>query len=165
MDHLEISLDIAEAFAGHIPLEPLEKALLMTFQLFADPALLTGERSVAVTITDTETVRRLNRHYRGIDAPTDVLSFENTPDPDFPDFEDTIAQHLGDIVIAYPIAEAQAISTGHTPFEEVILLAVHGALHLLGFDHDTAGHKEKMWANQAEIMARLGLSHVQPTEN
>jgi probable rRNA maturation factor len=110
-------------------------------------------------------VQQLNAQYRGIDAPTDVLSFENTPDPDFPELDETEAGHLGDIIIAYPVAEAQAMAAGHTAQQEVILLAVHGLLHLLGFDHDTSENKEKMWQTQRQIMVELGLEHVQPTES
>jgi probable rRNA maturation factor len=165
MGNIDISLDIDDAFAPQLRPEPIKKALLTTFELFSDSSLLGGGYTLAVTITDNETVRQLNRRYRDSDAPTDVLSFENTPDPDFPDPEQVIAQHLGDIVIAYPIAEAQAARAGHRPLDEVVLLAVHGALHLLGFDHDTAGQKEEMWGIQHQIITRLGLAHVQPTES
>lgn len=116
-------------------------------------------------ITDSAAVQQLNRQYRGIDAPTDVLSFENRPDPDFPNLEPAIGHYLGDIIIAYPVAKAQADATGHLVMEEIILLAIHGALHLLGFDHDTSQNKDKMWAAQGHIIDKLGLASIQPTES
>ena len=90
--------------------------------------------------------------------------FGNVPDPNFPNNRGLTEPYLGDIVIAYPVAEAQALAATHTPSEEVVLLTVHGLLHLLGFDHDTPEHKAAMWAAQADIMSRLDLDHVQPTE-
>jgi len=161
---MDISLHIDEAYAAQIDAEAIEQAIVTTLQLAkADPVLI-QEGSVALTITDRETVQQLNLQYLGIDEPTDVLSFENVPDADFPEVETGMSRHLGDIVIAYPVAEAQAASAGHEPMAEVSLLAVHGALHLLGFDHDDPERKEEMWAVQQQIMSELGLAHVQPTE-
>jgi probable rRNA maturation factor len=116
-------------------------------------------------VTDNDTLRELNEQYRGVDAPTDVLSFENLPDPDFPELDKVITDNLGDIIIAYPVAQAQALASGHTPQDEITLLAVHGFLHLLGFDHDTPANRQVMWDIQAQTMAELGLAHVQPTES
>jgi probable rRNA maturation factor len=116
-------------------------------------------------VTDSETIKELNQQYRGINAPTDVLSFENIPDPDFPEVDQAASGYLGDIIIAYPVAEAQALAAGHAPQDELILLAVHGLLHLLGFDHETSENKQQMWDIQQRIMTELELAHVQPTEN
>jgi probable rRNA maturation factor len=158
---VEIILEIDEPFAGQLNPASLEKTLLTAFNLCPPPPAVAQTGTVTVVITDNDTVQQLNQQYRGINAPTDVLSFENTPDPDFP-AGDT---HLGDIIIAYPVAEAQAQTAGHAASSEVTLLAVHGALHLLGFDHDTPAHKNKMWATQLQIMTALGLAHIQPTES
>lgn len=161
---MEIIIQIDEPFSESVNLELVKKALLTTLRLYK-PSLVVAETStVAVVITDNETVRRLNHQYRGIDAPTDVLSFQNPPDPDFP-HDEISTTHLGDIIIAHPVAEAQALAASHTTSEEVTLLAVHGALHLLGFDHDTPTAQKKMWAAQHQIMTELGLAHIQPTVN
>jgi probable rRNA maturation factor len=122
-----------------------------------------GQSSGALTLvmTDDETLRALNRAYLGIDAPTDVLSFGGES-PDFvspPDAE----VYLGDVVIAYPQAQAQATAAGHPIEAELALLVVHGVLHLLGYDHVHPDDKAAMWERQADILARLGLVHVQPT--
>ncbi len=158
---MDIYLEVDEPFAAAINTERLEQAVQTALQLTNRSG-----QSVAISVTDAETVQQLNLEYRHINAPTDVLSFENTPDPDFPDFpQEELAGHLGDIVIAYPVAQAQAQAAGHATMDEVMLLTVHGVLHLLGFDHDTDANKAQMWELQQTIMRQLGLPHVQPTEN
>jgi probable rRNA maturation factor len=163
---MNVIFQIDEPFQRRVEPDRIEQALRLTFDLFNE----TGgsnevtANSVTVVVTDNEVVQQLNAQYRGIDAPTDVLSFENTPDPDFPELDEATAAQLGDIIIAYPVAEAQALVGGHMPAEEIALLAVHGFLHLLGYDHDTPDRKQTMWAIQQQVMAKLGLAHIQPTE-
>jgi probable rRNA maturation factor len=159
---MDITFQIDEPFQPQVEPEQIEQALRLTFDFFYQAAEVVN--SVTVVVTDNELIQQLNAQYRGVDAPTDVLSFENAPDPDFPEVDETATAHLGDIIIAYPIAQAQALAGGHTPQAEVTLLAVHGFLHLLGFDHDTPANKENMWAAQQRVMTTLGLAHVQPTE-
>ena len=160
---MDAAIQIDESFLAHITSETVERALQAVWSVCSPNLSAADAGSVAVVITDTDAVRQLNRQYRGIDAPTDVLSFENAPDPDFPLVESP--PHLGDIIIACPVAEMQARAAGHTTSQEVTLLVVHGALHLLGFDHETPDHKNKMWAIQQQIMAALGLAHIPPTES
>jgi probable rRNA maturation factor len=163
---MDVIFQIDEPFQRRVEPDRIEQALRLTFDLFNE----TGgsnevtANSVTVVVTDNEVVQQLNAQYRGIDAPTDVLSFENTPDPDFPELDEATAGQLGDIIIAFPVAEAQALVGGHMPLEEITLLAVHGFLHLLGYDHDTPDRKQAMWATQQQVMAKLGLAHVQPSE-
>lgn len=154
---MDIILQIDEPFAPQVDGPRLEQAAVTALQH------LNRAKDCAVTIvvTDNPTIRELNRQFRGIDAATDVLSFENVAGPDFPPFDQ---RYLGDIIIAYPQAEAQALARGHTAMEELALLAVHGLLHLAGYNHDTPARKQEMWAVQQEIMGRLGLAHIQPTE-
>ena len=161
---MEIIVQIDEPFSESVNPGLIEKALATTFRLCKPPSIVTETSTVSVVMTDNETVRHLNHQYRGIDAPTDVLSFQNPTDPDFPN-SDILTPHLGDIIIAYPLAEAQALAAGYTASEEVTLLAVHGALHLLGFDHNTLTNKKKMWAVQYQIMTELGLAYIHPTGN
>ena len=156
---MDVIVQVDKLFEANINPAKNEDALSVTFSLF--PPQVDG--TVSVVVTDNKTVQQLNRDYRGIDTPTDVLSFDNIPDPDFPGEE--ASQHLGDIIIAFPVAEKQAAAGGHTVLEEVLLLAVHGTLHLLGFDHDTPANKEKMWVAQNRVMAELNLVHIQPTED
>lgn len=173
---MEIILQIDEPFDQNVNptfiQQALQSGLRFLSQTLTPGAVPFGSEShlrlstanaLAVVITDSETIQELNRQYRGIAAPTDVLSFENTLDPDFPELDPAADGYLGDIIIAYPVAQAQALATGHTPQDEIILLAVHGLLHLLGFDHDTPENKEAMWNIQQQVMTELKLAHIQPT--
>jgi len=131
-----------------------------------------GHSDVALTvaITNDEYVRQLNRDHRGVDAPTDVLSFGNQPDaaadePHLalpPELVDEMAGYLGDLVIAYPYAAQQAARYQNSVAAELRLLAVHGTLHLLGYDHATPEDERTMWAAQTAALAPFGdhaLSH------
>ncbi len=118
-----------------------------------------SDADLSIVLTDNARLRRLNRDYLGIDAPTDVLSFPaSESDPV------TGSPYLGDILISLPRARAQAKSAGHTLESEVQLLVVHGVLHLLGHDHAKPKEKAKMWKAQAEILAGLGLGEIQIRE-
>ena len=159
---MKIELQIDELFITLVDADQIERAAVETIRgVLGDKSAL---KSAVIAISDNDTVQSLNAQYRGIHTPTDVLSFENTPDPGFPIPADEAGGFLGDIIIAYPIAAQQAQKVGHSPMDEVMLLTVHGILHLLGFDHDTPEHKSTMWHMQAQILTALGLAHVQPTE-
>lgn len=127
--------------------------------------------TLSLVITDDETVHQLNRDYRGIDGPTDVLSFasqdmqpDGTDSPPLhdlpPEVAAELAEYLGDIIIAYPYAERQATMYENTIASELRLLAVHGTLHLLGYDHDTQEEEAVMWAQQQQILANFGDAHL-----
>lgn len=108
------------------------------------------EASFAVIITGNDELQTLNREYRGIDEPTDVLSFPSgEPDPQ------TGRVYLGDIIISCPKAQAQAEESGRPVMEELVLLTVHGMLHLFGHGHAEPGEKDKMWAIQDQILNKL----------
>ena len=113
---------------------------------------------ISVTLTDNEGIRALNKQYRNIDTPTDVLSFplveyEASEEP--PVDEENM---LGDIVISLEKAETQADEFGHSFEREVSFLTVHSMLHLLGYDHVNSEEEEKeMREKQSEIMKELGL--------
>jgi probable rRNA maturation factor len=114
-----------------------------------------AQGDVTILLTDDARLHKLNREYLGIDSPTDVLSFPaSESDPE------TGARYLGDIILSVPRAEKQARIAGHALEAEVQLLIVHGTLHLLGYDHAEAQEKARMWNAQAEVLKRLGLSHV-----
>lgn len=108
---------------------------------------------LTVVLTGDARVRTLNRQYRGMDKPTDVLSFAAEEQVD-----EEGNPYLGDVIISVPRARAQAAAAGHSLPAELQLLAVHGALHLLGHDHAQPAQRRKMWAAQDAILSQLGLS-------
>ena len=116
---------------------------------------------VDLTLTDDETIRGLNRDYRGMDAVTDVLSFAIADDPEDPG----VIDHLGDIVISLDTASRQAaqmtasVDTQWTLELETTFLLTHGLLHLLGFDHV---HDDE--AQQMETLERTLMKALSPVD-
>lgn len=108
---------------------------------------------VSISFVQDETIHQLNRDYRGIDRPTDVLSFEcDNLDDEFAPVADGEPYELGDIVIAPDVAERQTADFGTTLHDEVCLLIVHGLLHLCGWDHMVDDEAEAMEAREREIL-------------
>jgi len=120
---------------------------------------VSSDADLTLVLTGDDRIRALNRDFLGRDAPTDVLSFPvDETDPE------TGRRYLGDVVISLPRAVEQAAGRGHAVEAEVQLLAVHGVLHLLGHDHAEAEEKARMWAAQADVLERLGLSSAKISE-
>jgi probable rRNA maturation factor len=112
------------------------------------------DAEVSVLLTDDAGIAELNRLYRGREGPTDVLSFAQR-EGEGADPEDPV---LGDIVISIERARAQAAEYGHSVAREVGFLAVHGLLHLLGYDHETPEEEAVMMARTEAILSPLGLT-------
>jgi probable rRNA maturation factor len=112
----------------------------------------------SLTWVDAAGIHALNRDYRAVDRPTDVLAFalEEAEGPALPGG----GRLLGDVVIAVDIAAAQAATRGHALEAELALLMVHGLLHLLGEDHDTPSRKARMWRRQAALLEGLGVPPI-----
>lgn len=104
--------------------------------------------SLAVCLVSDRAMRRMNRQYRGCDDTTDVLAFSGQGERD-----ETGAVHLGDIVISVPTAARQAREVGHSLARELRVLALHGYLHLLGYDHQT--DDGRMMRVQRRMLQRL----------
>lgn len=117
-----------------------------------------GRRAeVSVTFTDNEGIHALNREYRNVDRPTDVLSFPLSDGEDYDTDGDAVL--LGDIVISLERAQTQAEEYGHSFEREVAFLTVHSMLHLLGYDHETSPEDERdMFARQDEILISAGIT-------
>jgi probable rRNA maturation factor len=114
------------------------------------PAPARGE--VAVALVSDARIRALNRRFRRRDAVTDVLSFPaNEPSPS------PAAELLGDIVIATGVARRQAAEAGHRYADELKLLALHGLLHLLGYDHHARSDRGRMARLERRLRAKGGL--------
>ena len=118
-----------------------------------------ADTELSVTFTDNEGIRAINAEYRGIDAPTDVLSFPLTDyeGVDFP-VADEPESSLGDIVISLERASEQAEEFSHSFEREVAFLTVHSMLHLLGYDHVNSDEEDaEMRRRQREILESMGL--------
>ncbi|MEZ4870076.1 MAG: rRNA maturation RNase YbeY [Caldilineaceae bacterium] len=154
-----VDLQVDEAFTALVDAAELTQVAELTLATAGHPH---GELSIV--IGSDELVQELNQSYRGVDAPTDVLSFaaqEQTPggptlQPLPAELAAALNSYLGDIVIAYPYAERQAAHYQNSVAAELRLLTVHGVLHLLGYDHDTPKAEAAMWAQQNRVLATFG---------
>lgn len=150
-------MDIALRFDHATPeLEalPLEGLISFVLERLECPA----STSVSVTFVDDERIHQINRDFRGIDKPTDVLSFECDNIPfEGESLEDGQEYELGDVIIATDVAYAQTEEFGTTLEEEVSLLITHGLLHLRGYDHIEDDEAEVMEALEDELLAAWNL--------
>lgn len=153
-DKMEISQDLIDL---------LDRAL----QIAGEAEGIT-EGEVALTFVDDAAIHELNRDYRGIDRPTDVLSFAMNESLD-EELEivyeleeneelDDLADMLGDIIISVEKAKAQSEEYGHSIEREIGFLFVHGFLHLLGYDHQDAASEAEMMGKQEAALAKVGLT-------
>ncbi|MGO4347163.1 rRNA maturation RNase YbeY [Paenibacillus sp. FSL A5-0031] len=127
-----------------------------------------SDGEVSLTFTNDEEIHQLNREYRGIDRPTDVLSFAMQEDGvdeldiifevDSEDEKDPISGMLGDIIISVDTALAQSEEYGHSLEREIGFLFVHGFLHLIGYDHQDDQTEAEMTAKQEAILQQAGLT-------
>lgn len=159
MPDYQIEISVAEGLeervaAAGLDLPLVERAVAAVLQAEG----LAGPLEVGLLIADDARLHALNRDYRAVDAPTDVLSFADdgadtafVAQPDGP-------RYLGDIAISYERVLAQAADYGHSPARELAYLAAHGALHLLGYDHERGPeHAAAMRAREEAAMTALGL--------
>lgn len=112
---------------------------------------------VSITLTNNDYIHELNREYRGIDRPTDVLSFalNESEEPEVTGGSDINV--LGDLVISVERAEEQAKDFCHSVKREMAFLTVHGMLHLLGYDHMEEADRLEMEKEQRFVMEKLGI--------
>ena len=116
------------------------------------------DAEVSVTLTDDAHIHVLNRDYRGVDRPTDVLSFALTESEEPAIIDAPCSVLLGDLVISLERAAAQAEEYGHSFLRELSFLTVHGMLHLLGYDHIEEKDRLEMEEEQRHVMDVLGIA-------
>lgn len=145
-----ININIDDGICAKVDKNLIKKSIIKT--------LIQGEKNpnqiiCTLVISDNKLIQYLNKKYLNIDRVTDVLAFPaNETDPE------TGNQYLGDIVISFPQLIKQSNENDRDYSEELVLLCVHGTLHLLGFDHDNEKSRNKMWALQETIIQDLGYS-------
>lgn len=158
MSRFDWELQLDEAVAGLVP-DDISGLLGAAVAATLNQEVVEAAVSLTLLLTSDAQLQQLSRDFLGIDRPTDVLSF---PDGDMlPGMESV---YLGDVAISVETAQRQAAARGHTLEGELQLLAVHGLLHLLGYDHAEPDEKETMWAAQAGILSTLGTAVTIPGE-
>jgi probable rRNA maturation factor len=151
-----IDVQVDEAYASEVDSELIERAV----QAVLRNEEVTGEVGVSILVTNDEELHRLNREFRGVDAPTDVLSFGNDGD-DTTTFvyAPNTPRYLGDIAVSYERVIAQADEYGHSVQRELAYLVAHGVLHLLGYDHERGPEDAaEMRQREEAAMTVLGLT-------
>ena len=139
--------------------EYLEKRLQDGLNAVAKLHDLDDMTEVDITIVDDEEIHQLNRDYRNVDRPTDVLSFALDEDDEAePELLEGQLHLLGDIIISAETATRQAEEFGHGLEREIVYLAVHGLLHLLGYDHMVEEDKVIMRTKEEEALRAINLA-------
>jgi probable rRNA maturation factor len=129
-------------------------------QLAAEMEKVSPNAEVSVTFVDNNRIHEINKEFRGIDRPTDVISFalEEQGEGEISIVrKDGLPTILGDIIISIPKAKEQAKDYGHSFNREIGFLLTHGFLHLLGYDHMNEDDENKMFNRQEEILQQYGL--------
>jgi probable rRNA maturation factor len=171
MSTYQIEVQVDPALTDRVSPDPLARIVAAALGYAQQPP----DTEVTLVITDDAHIRELNREFRGVDGSTDVLSFparenaapcETPPGTGAEQGEEgkapwgfvtpaDLPPYLGDVIISYPTALAQATEQGWAVEDELALLVVHGCLHLLGHDHATEEERQRMWASQEEILHSL----------
>ncbi|MGB6837727.1 MAG: rRNA maturation RNase YbeY [Dehalococcoidia bacterium] len=151
-DDLRISTHVDAAFAGRVDVAALEGLARQVVVSEGVPA----PAELGLVITDDDTLRDLNRRYRGMNEPTDVLSFGLESAEPFVSPPDGV-QRLGEVIVSFPAAERQAREAGYPLEAELAHLVVHGVLHLLGYDHQQPEEAQAMRAREEALLG--GAAH------
>src|SRR4051812_21153397 len=118
---------------------------------------VSGPVILTLTLVDDDEIHRINRQHRNVDRPTDVLSFPLVDGTDAFALPPGMPRELGDVVVSYPRAVAQAEEYGHSVERELAYLVIHGVLHILGHDHEVPAEQAVMRAREEAALAVVGL--------
>ena len=146
VERARLEVEVVKAVRVTVPPAFLRTLLMRAAQVpEVEARLPAGSATIAVRLTNDDELRRLNHDFAGHDAATDVLSFAGS------------GEHLGDLAISWPAVLRQAREFGEPAQTELALLSVHGLLHLLGWDHESAAERKEM---TRITLAALALSDV-----
>ena len=135
-----------------------QELLLNVLQLASNMEEIPKDAEVSISFVSDEEIHRLNKEYRQIDQPTDVLSFALEEGEDNYSIEgNEIPRMPGDIIVSVDKAKEQAETYNHSFNRELAFLTVHGFLHLLGYDHMSDEDEKKMFSRQEEILHEFWL--------
>jgi len=157
-------------FEAQVPISEALQAVMVNAAeaALSGPVCVHGQLELSLLVTDDVEMARVNHMMRGVEQPTDVLSFpmleyqvpwtgDITPATDEDINPETGYVFLGDIIVSLPRAEMQAREYGHSIERELAFLTVHGTLHLLGYDHENPMDQEIMEMRQNEVMKAIGI--------
>ena len=134
--------------------EVLELDILEKYVTYVVKKLKLEKAIFNFILVDEEEIHELNKTYRKVDRPTDVITFALE---DGDDFQNPEFRTLGDVYICLDRAKSQAIEYQHSFLREICFLAVHGFYHLLGYDHQTKEEEEVMFTKQEEVLSGCGI--------
>jgi probable rRNA maturation factor len=149
---LEIDITVESGNWARIELEPLVNAAVAAAEAESDVVLM-ASAEVSLLFCDDARIRELNRAWRGLDKPTNVLSF-----PAAEPARLSRSPLLGDIAIAFETVERESIEEKKTFSDHLSHMVVHGFLHLVGFDHENEREAEEMEQTEQRALARLGIA-------
>lgn len=138
--------------------EEMETMLIHVVQKVMEQENAAGPGEMSITLVDDVDIHELNRIYRQMDKVTDVLSFP--ADDLLTELEPDAPRIWGDVVISMERAASQAEEYGHSLLREVCFLAVHGALHLLGYDHETRLDEDTMEKKGEQVLEAFGIGRT-----
>jgi probable rRNA maturation factor len=153
-NNMSVIINVKDSITLAVDERLLKKAIQMTLE-----SVDRTDADVTLQLTDNEEMRQINLTYREIDHTTDVLSFNQ----DYVDPE-TQRYYLGDILISVEQAQSQAQDNNHSLSEECAFLAIHGTLHLLGYDHSNQPEKEEMCEKQDKLFRALFTTNQEQSQ-
>jgi probable rRNA maturation factor len=151
---LSLTIDTTQGVEPPFPDQWFESIAQAAVQAGAGRRDFDASGAVALLLTDDATLHDLNRQFRGLDKPTDVLSFEG----ETAGLRPGALRHLGDIAISVERARRQAGDYGHSFERELAYLVTHGLLHLLGFDHESDVEQQAMRAVEEQALSQVRLT-------
>ncbi len=155
MPEYSVDVQIDPPFAGRVAAEAIRLVALATL-LQQDTGPGRAPCELTIVITGDDAIQELNQRFLGHDRPTDVLSFPDDTRGPYANLPG-LPVYLGDVIMSFPRAEAQAAEAGHTVEAELQLLAVHGVLHLLGHDDLHPEARAAMWTAQSTILRSMSV--------
>jgi len=146
-------------------MKEIEKKIIVAFNIAVRQFLMGEDLEVFIMFTNNEHIKKVNKEQRDLNEPTDVLSFPMMEACDGAavcnDFDinpETDRIMMGDIIVSLDAAAMQAVQYGHSLTREITFLAVHGLLHLMGYDHNVLPREELMFDKQKEILEEAGIT-------
>lgn len=166
MEKQNVQIDLDQNIVAFVADKNIEENILhIVSEILKEQKIKANHIFVSIQSMTTDEIQAINKEYRGIDKPTDVLSFPIFDREDWQRMREDIEQNkeiqaieLGDIILCLDIVKAQAEEYGTGLKRETLYMITHGMCHLLGFDHEIESEKIEMRALEEKILERIGVS-------